>query len=617
MKRKHTAHAAFASHILGEGGFLNLCFFLGLLVFFAGLVFAVFAAENPQNLTRESGRKARQQVGRASVLPVAPAGGVYAAWVIGYNGPGNGGDAASAVTVDGSGNVYVTGGSDGVGIGSDYATIKYNSTGQQEWVARYSGFAGYGNDEADALVVDHSGNVYVTGRSPGPGSAEDYATIKYNSAGQEQWVARYNGPGNFTDVAYAIAVDAAGNVYVTGTSDSGGQGSNYDYATIKYNSDGQQQWIARYDGPANDGDDAYAIAVDASGNVYVTGVSVGSGTGADYATIKYNSAGQQQWVARYNGPVNGDDYGYAIAMDNLGNVHVTGSSRGPGTEFDYATIKYDDAGQQQWVARYNGPGNGFGEAQAIAIDGSGNVYVTGHSPGADTGDDYATIKYDTAGQQQWVTRYNGLGNSADEAHAIALDSSGNVYVTGQSYEAGGDTDYATIKYDSTGQEEWVMRYNGQGNPFDFAFAMAVDDSANVYVAGESDTDYTTIKYVQGPTPTPTASPTPTATASPTPTPTFTPTPTPTASPTVTPTPSDFGGTPTATPTATATTTATATPTASSPTATATVTPGVTPTPSDCPGGCSPTPTPTATPISTPTPKSTPTPRSRPTPAPRP
>jgi hypothetical protein len=139
---------------------------------------------------------------------------------------------------------------------------------------------------------------------------------------------------------------------VTGTSDSGGQGSNYDYATIKYNSDGQQQWIARYDGPANDGDDAYAIAVDASGNVYVTGVSVGSGTGADFATIKYNSAGQQQWVARYNGPVNGDDYCYAIALDNSGNIYVTGASEDCCDRRDYATIKYNSAGQQQWVARY-------------------------------------------------------------------------------------------------------------------------------------------------------------------------------------------------------------------------------------------------------------------------
>jgi uncharacterized delta-60 repeat protein len=466
----------------------------------------------------EHERHVAAQVRRQKTVPLAPAAGVYAAWVAGYNGPGSNIDEAHAVAVDGQGNVYVTGQSFGAGA-FDYATIKYNADGQQQWLARYNGPIN-GQDMATAIAVDESGNVYVTGRSPGAGTAEDYATIKYNSAGQQQWLARYNGPGNFTDVAYAIAVDSSGNVYVTGTSDSGGQGANYDYLTIKYNSAGQEQWVARYDGPGNEGDDAYAIAIDSSGNVYVTGVSVGSGTDADYATIKYNSSGQQQWVARYNGPANGSDYGEAIAVDDSANVYVTGWSRGSGTNFDYATIKYDTAGQQQWSARYHGSGTGLDQANAIVVDGSGNVYVTGASNGSGSFADYATIKYNSTGQQQWAARYNGPANSGDGANAIALDSSGNVYVTGQSQGVGTQTDCATVKYDSAGQEQWVIRYNGKGDPFDYAFALAVDNSQNVYVAGESDADYLTIKYVQGPTPTPTASPSPTATASPTPTPTF-------------------------------------------------------------------------------------------------
>ena len=332
----------------------------------------------------------------------------------------------------------------------------------------------------------------MTGPSAGISTGLDYATIKYNSAGQQQWVARYNGPAteNFTDDAHAIAIDASGNVYVTGESYGD---TDYDYATIKYNAAGQEQWVARYNGPGNQGDAAYAMAIDGSGNVYVTGVSIGSGTDADYATIKYNSSGQEQWVARYNGPANGSDYGQAIAVDNAGNIYVTGWSRGAGTNFDYATIKYNSGGQQQWTARYHGPGTGLDQPYAIAVDSSGTVYMTGKSNGSGTSVDYATIKYDSAGQQQWVARYNGSGNSGDEAPPLPWIASANVYVTGQSYRAGGDTDYATIKYDSTGQEQWVIRYNGPGNPFDFAFAMAIDASANVYVTGESGADYTTIK----------------------------------------------------------------------------------------------------------------------------
>ena len=143
-------------------------------------------------------------------------------------------------------------------------------------------------------------------------------------------------------------------------------------------------------------------------------------------SVPFASAGdvQEGWVARYN-PSNNNDDARAIAVDGAGNVYVTGQSRSSGTEdlFDYATVKYNSAGQQQWVARYNGPGNGFDSPTGIAVDSSGNVYVTGGSPGLGTDFDYATIKYNSAGQQQWVARYNGPKNDYDSASAIAIDSS--------------------------------------------------------------------------------------------------------------------------------------------------------------------------------------------------
>lgn len=99
------------------------------------------------------------------------------------------------------------------------------------------------------------------------------------------------------------------------------------------------------------------------------------------------------WTNRYNGSGNGYDASYAVAVDTNGNVLVAGYSRGSGSGYDYTTLKYSGAGVPLWTNRYNGPGNGVDYAIAIAVDGSGNVYVTGNSPGSGGSDDYATIKY--------------------------------------------------------------------------------------------------------------------------------------------------------------------------------------------------------------------------------
>ncbi len=417
-------------------------------------------------------------------------------WVQRYSTDTN--DQAYSVAVDVFGNVIVTGICKQVGkVNFDYATVKYNSAGVQQWVAKYHGPGDSSHVPSGGIATDSSGNVYVTGYSYGNGTSFDYATIKYNSAGVQQWVQRYNGPGNMDDETLAIAADKFGNVYVTGY--SYGIDTYTDYATIKYNTSGVQQWVQRYVGPS-DYDFARAITVDISSNVYVTGSSYGAGY--DYATIKYNTAGVQQWVARYNGPGVADEP-YAIVVDASGNVYVTGYSYGNTSGSDYTTIKYDSSGVQQWVARYDGPGNNSDYAKSIAVDDSGNVYVTGFSYSGTTSStaDYATIKYNSSGVQQWVARYNGPGNNYDYAYSIALDIYGNIYVTGESY-GGTNTqdDYATVKYNPSGVQQWVMRYNGPESFNDYGRKVKVDVSGNVYVTGSSygygSSSFATIKYSQ-------------------------------------------------------------------------------------------------------------------------
>lgn len=412
-------------------------------------------------------------------------------WVRRYNGPANVGDIAYGLAVDDSGNVYVTGISVGMDISLDYATIKYSPTGETLWVKR-----NIGSDKANTLTLDGSGNVYMTGVSPGI-AYNDYSTIKYSPAGDTQWVRIYNGTGNGDDIAKAIAVDQNGYVYVTGASI--GSDTSLDYATIMYSPTGETLWEKRYNGPEKSTDEAHALAVDNNWNVYVAGFSVGSGTFSDFATIKYSASGDTQWARRYNGPGDSTDEAHALAVDGNGNVYVTGSSIGIGTSSDYTTIKYSPVGDTLWVRRYNGPANDLDGTKALAMDAGGNVYVTGQSTGSGTGFDFATIKYSPAGDTLWVRRYNGPGDGIDSALALAVDDSGYVYVAGRSWGRGTLYDYATIKYSPAGETMWVRRYNGPRNAWDYANSLAVDNRGNVYVTGRSigrsaGSDYLTIKY---------------------------------------------------------------------------------------------------------------------------
>jgi hypothetical protein len=401
---------------------------------------------------------------------------VDTAWVRTYNGPANYYDKACDLAVDDSGNIYITGTSPGSGTGDDYATIKYHPNGDTAWVRRYNGPEN-SYDYVHAIAVDHSGNIYVTGQSAGGSTSSDYTTIKYSYNGDTAWIRRYNGPGNSYDRANDIAADDSSNVYVTGVSGSS-------YATIKYHPNGDTAWVRRYNGGGAD-----AIAVDDSGNVYVTGYG---------GTIKYRSNGDQSWRGLWGG--------VDIALDTSTNVYVTGYGTGSGN--NYITTKYHPNGDTAWVRKYMVP-VGYARSWALTVDDSGNVYVTGESESTSTYPyytDYVTTRYYPNGDTAWVRRYALQENSIERAYAIALDSFDNVYVTGRTESPVGLPPYqdcATIKYYPNGDTAWVKRYDGPANQDDDACAVAVDDSGNIYVTGWTNNapfgifyDYLTIKYVQ-------------------------------------------------------------------------------------------------------------------------
>ncbi len=366
-----------------------------------------------------------------------------------------------AVSPDGA-RVFVTGYS-GCLTEEDYATVAYDAgTGQELWTARYDGPTG-DPDEAAALAVSHDGTrVFVTGRSFGPlGEGRDYATLAYDAAdGQKLWISRYVGPGldeeSSNDEALGLALSPDGStVFVTGM--SFGEFSSLDYATVAYAAaDGGELWVARYDGPPGYEDIAQAIAASPDGcAVFVTGLSFAEGTFSDVTTLGYDAAtGQELWLQRDDGAVSGFDAGNALAVSPDGTrVFVAGHAEDHAFGYpDYVTLAYDaDDGSQDWRRSYNGPGNDSDAAHALAVSPDGGVvYVTGLSAGIANLEfpfDCTTLAYGAdSGNVTWFARYNGPSNRSDVPEALAFSPDGRrVFVAGWSYVEDG-FDFLTLAY---------------------------------------------------------------------------------------------------------------------------------------------------------------------------
>ncbi|MBN2465517.1 SBBP repeat-containing protein [candidate division WOR-3 bacterium] len=407
-------------------------------------------------------------------------------WFRAYNGPDSAYDEVHAIGIDDSGNVIVSGYSTVADDDDEFVTIKYHPDGEMVWLRRFN--PGAGLDGATALAVDRSGNVVVTGYLGGTTSQYgDWATVRYSAAGESLW-ATVHDEGD-EDRASSVVTDSAGNSYVTGRA---GWSNDLDYVVVKYGLNGSAVWIFRYNSGYNDGADA--VALDAQGNTYVTGYASSGGKDFALLTWKLGPGGDSVWANLCAGPAGCDMQGKVVAADGQGNAVVAGRSYDTLTLDDYLTVKYGPRGDTLWTRRYNGPGNRSDEVAGLAVDGAGNVYVTGTSDVDAQGHyNYATVKYAPDGVQRWVARYRGP-RDYDRACGLAVDADANVYVAGSSVNSGGDWDVVTIKYDSAGNEQWLERFD-MPSMFDEAYVVALNSQGTVFVGGRTDNDSTGIDYL--------------------------------------------------------------------------------------------------------------------------
>ncbi|CAN5393724.1 hypothetical protein BH09BAC5_BH09BAC5_22920 [soil metagenome] len=332
-----------------------------------------------------------------------------------------------------------------------------------------------------ASALDPSGNlVYISNHKTGGNTNIFLNCILPN--GSVAWQHNCSSSLTADDYGAALAIDNSGNIYVCAAKNTG---ANLDYFVAKYASSGSLIWQQTYNGTGNGDDVPSAITIDAIGNVFVTGTSLGVGLfNTDYATIKYNNSGVQQWVKRYNF-AGLPEVATDIALDNVGNVIVCGASASSILNSDFTIVKYNKiTGVQMAVQRHSTPGNGYDLPTELKIDNTGKCFIVGTSE-AGSNKNIKLLSLNNSLIALWAQYIDKSGNT-DEGHGLALVSS-DVVVTGFSTKTSGGTDFVTADFSaSTGSLTWQKNKTAFiDNDIAKGRKVFYGTGGTIYVAGET------------------------------------------------------------------------------------------------------------------------------------
>lgn len=372
----------------------------------------------------------------------------------------------------------------------------------RQWVVQ---FGTPKDDVATALAADSFGNIYAAGYTDdwidgnmGPGG-RDIFVAKYDPSGNKQWTRQFGTPAS--DEAFAIAVDANDNVYIAGYTDGAFEGEqsmgSRDAFVMKLNAAGKTAWVRQFGTLKID--EAHGISIDPTGDIVIAGstwdafdecVSAGM---ADLFLAKFDPTGDRYWV-RQMGTAYSDE-AFGVATDTSGCMYVTGYTQGAfygnksSGAWDAFVMRFDDSGTALWIHQF-GTGD-IDIGRCVAIDRSGSCIVAGQTGGKLDGNRYAgngdafLTKFDADGARAW-TRVLGSAQR-DDAFGVVTGYFNDIYLAGctqgsiDSAVNHGMSDSFLAKFDALGNRYWLRQ---EGTPWrDETFAIAADQHGNVYTAG--------------------------------------------------------------------------------------------------------------------------------------
>ena len=402
---------------------------------------------------------------------------------------GGGYDRAGAIAVDDAANAYLGGSVEVANSAISFAVVKVDAQGNLVWTAHYTGSRGGVGGQAQSVAVDGAGNVYAAGYI-GDGvifnTNYDYLVVKFGPDGVQQWAQRYNGPGNNSDFATRVVVDAAGGVYATGFS----YGQNYDWATLKFAPDGTQLWLRTRTGPGWGDDRPADMVLAPGGNLILTGFSKNTGDNLtnDAETLSYDPQGDLVWQQRWTDTVASHEVPMDMDVDAAGRIAITGTTAENASPYvapTPVTLRYDATGTLTQTIRNVAAGG-----ESVDIDGAGHVFLAGAFV---TPEASSVARYDPAGNLAWSTPITLGANDVLTGVRLAAHATGAVTVAGTVRDVStGNGDYLTIRYAADGRELWRHRFSGVDAREDQVAAIAVDPTDAALVNGTSWNDYISI-----------------------------------------------------------------------------------------------------------------------------